>query len=337
MMNMKPLHSILTLNSILALAGNVIAAPVPDYYEPAHKTTTIWLTYTHTKVVPATKTEWVYPPTDGSTPSSASYYSGSSSYSGYSSYSSYSGYSGYSDYSDYSTIYPSSTDPAVITSTPSITAYSTPETASNVVYMTTSTTITTTDLKVQIETYASETPTPEPYPSAIKSPHIDTKPLSVYTPPVYTPPVYTPPVYTPPHTSTPSPEPQPTIKPETTKPQDTYPDTGSSDLTGSWTGDATYYDVGLGSCGVNSVSSEHIVALWHGIMEQYDNGNPNNNPLCGKYITCEYDGKTVSAKVVDTCPGCVSFSLSISACSIANPLIGRRECRPLKISIPGAC
>lgn len=300
---MKPLHSIL---AVLAFAGNIIAAPVPaSNYLPAHQTLTVWRTYTHTKVVGVTKTEWVYPPTG---------YEGTPSTTGYD--------------SDYPTAYPSSTDISGeegTTTTPCTTTIaSTTDTDPNVVYLTTSTTVTSTDLTV--ETYTSETPTSAPpsYPPTTKIPQVHTPPpvytssTPVYTSstPVYTSstPVYTPPapVYTPPPSSTPisSPKPQPTPQPE----EESYPGTtGSTISPSSWQGDATFYAPGLGSCGYTNSESDLIVAPWHALMEQYDvAGNPNKNPLCGKFITCTRGYKSVKVKVVDRCPGCVSLFLSIS-------------------------
>merc|ERR1712039_764814 len=78
----------------------------------------------------------------------------------------------------------------------------------------------------------------------------------------------------------------------------------------TYTGDITHYSPGLGSCGWTSSSSDAIVAIAHGIM---DNGaNPNNNPLCGQYITISYQGSTHQAKVVDTCPGCEDAAIDLS-------------------------
>ncbi|KAI6789101.1 hypothetical protein KC363_g6811 [Hortaea werneckii] len=78
----------------------------------------------------------------------------------------------------------------------------------------------------------------------------------------------------------------------------------------TYTGDITHYSPGLGSCGWTSSSSDNIVAIAHGIM---DNGaNPNNNPLCGQTITISYQGSTHQAKVVDTCPGCEDAAIDLS-------------------------
>lgn len=72
----------------------------------------------------------------------------------------------------------------------------------------------------------------------------------------------------------------------------------------------TYYDVGLGSCGLTSAPSEHIVAI--PVSQMNNPANPNANPLCGKSVTIHYGGKTATAKIVDTCMGCKSGDLDMS-------------------------
>ncbi|KAK3075277.1 hypothetical protein LTR53_001555 [Teratosphaeriaceae sp. CCFEE 6253] len=85
---------------------------------------------------------------------------------------------------------------------------------------------------------------------------------------------------------------------------------GTTPSGSTYTGDITYYDVGLGSCGWTNDDSEAIVAIPHGMME---NGiNPNLNPLCGQYITISYAGATHQAKVVDTCGGCDGQAIDLS-------------------------
>lgn len=70
-------------------------------------------------------------------------------------------------------------------------------------------------------------------------------------------------------------------------------------------GDMTYYDAGLGSCGdTNDGNTERVVALPHGLMGLQSNGNP----YCGKTITIKYGGKTTTAIVKDKCMGCVSLT-----------------------------
>jgi rare lipoprotein A (peptidoglycan hydrolase) len=84
----------------------------------------------------------------------------------------------------------------------------------------------------------------------------------------------------------------------------------SSSGSGSHAGDATYYGVGLGSCGKTNKDSDMIVALNHG---QMGNGaNPNHNGLCGKTITAHGPKGSVTVTIVDTCPGCANGDLDLS-------------------------
>ncbi|EME38579.1 expansin-related protein [Dothistroma septosporum NZE10] len=94
---------------------------------------------------------------------------------------------------------------------------------------------------------------------------------------------------------------------------------GSNGLSGiaasgtSYTGDLTWYDVGLGACGLTNVASDHIVAISEKIFDTYSNGNPNKNPLCGQYVTITgKDGSTYKAKIVDRCTGCAEADLDLS-------------------------
>ncbi|CEP07985.1 hypothetical protein [Parasitella parasitica] len=100
----------------------------------------------------------------------------------------------------------------------------------------------------------------------------------------------------------------------------------SSSSGGKYSGEGTYYDVGLGSCGQTNSNSELVAAL---NAPQMQNGaNPNKNPQCGKKIkvTNPANGKSVTVKIVDTCPPCSSgdVDLSPSAFSaIADMSLGR--------------
>lgn len=80
-----------------------------------------------------------------------------------------------------------------------------------------------------------------------------------------------------------------------------------------YSGDLTWYDVGLGACGITNVDGDHIVAISHVIFDAYSTGNPNTNPLCGKYVTINgKDGQAHQAKVVDRCVGCAEADLDLS-------------------------
>ncbi|KAL1296914.1 hypothetical protein AAFC00_004525 [Neodothiora populina] len=86
-----------------------------------------------------------------------------------------------------------------------------------------------------------------------------------------------------------------------------------------FTGDLTYYDTGLGSCGITSSDKDNIVAVSHIIFDAASTGsNPNANPLCGLMIRAKrYDeevgaDRSVDLKVVDRCVGCKSTDLDVS-------------------------
>jgi hypothetical protein len=80
-----------------------------------------------------------------------------------------------------------------------------------------------------------------------------------------------------------------------------------------YTGDLTWYDVGLGACGQTNVDGDLIVAISHVIFDAYSTGNPNTNPLCGKSVTIRgKDGASHQAKVVDRCVGCLEGDLDLS-------------------------
>ena len=73
-----------------------------------------------------------------------------------------------------------------------------------------------------------------------------------------------------------------------------------------YTGDLTYYEPGLGACGVTSTSADDIVSISHYTFDAVQSGsNPNSNQLCGKKIraTRTKNGKNVSVDltVVDRC------------------------------------
>ncbi|KAG6866385.1 hypothetical protein C0991_004668 [Blastosporella zonata] len=73
-----------------------------------------------------------------------------------------------------------------------------------------------------------------------------------------------------------------------------------------YTGRATYFEVGLGSCGQTNVDSDYIVAL-----------NPTTyagGAHCGKkiQITDKATGVHAVATVRDTCPGCGVDDLDMS-------------------------
>lgn len=87
----------------------------------------------------------------------------------------------------------------------------------------------------------------------------------------------------------------------------------TSAASGSFSGEGTFYDTGLGSCGITSTDTDYIVAISHELYDKYTpNGNPNHNTLCGKKINVTYEGNTVEVTVVDRCEGCAYYDLDLS-------------------------
>ncbi|KAG2420036.1 hypothetical protein HFD88_004834 [Aspergillus terreus] len=82
---------------------------------------------------------------------------------------------------------------------------------------------------------------------------------------------------------------------------------------GSYSGDLTYYDPGLGSCGITSTGSEPICAVSHVIFDAAStSANPNENPLCGLKVRIRRGETSVDVKVVDRCVGCKATDLDVS-------------------------
>ncbi|KAK8035234.1 RlpA-like double-psi beta-barrel-protein domain-containing protein-containing protein [Apiospora rasikravindrae] len=73
----------------------------------------------------------------------------------------------------------------------------------------------------------------------------------------------------------------------------------------SSSGDMTYYNPGLGSCGLTNADGDTVVAL---SPSQY----AEHPDACGKKIVINYGGKTATATVVDKCPGCNTDSIDVS-------------------------
>lgn len=195
------------------------------------------------------------------------------------------------------------------------------------------------DVKPAAYTPAASPSTPAAYVAPVYSSPAESSPQSTYVAPVPTS-TYVAPVYSAPTTSV-YVAPTPTSTYVAPTPTSTYvapaPTTssaaaaatsaasgssdsgsGSSGVTGmaapgkTYTGDLTYYAVGMGSCGITSTEDEKVVAVSHEIMSAYNGANPNANPLCGTFITITgVDGNKYPAKIVDTCPGCDIGSLDL--------------------------
>lgn len=72
-----------------------------------------------------------------------------------------------------------------------------------------------------------------------------------------------------------------------------------------------------------------IVAVSHILFDAAANSSdPNSNPLCGRMIRVQRDGKSVDVEVVDRCVGCESEDLDLSPGAfekLADEALGRVE------------
>ncbi|KAI8990878.1 RlpA-like double-psi beta-barrel-protein domain-containing protein-containing protein, partial [Mycotypha africana] len=94
----------------------------------------------------------------------------------------------------------------------------------------------------------------------------------------------------------------------------------------TYSGDGTYYDVGLGSCGSTDSNSDYVAAL--NAPQMANGANPNKNPQCGKRIKVvnPANQKSVTVTIVDTCPPCAFGSVDLSPSAfdeIADLSLGR--------------
>lgn len=76
----------------------------------------------------------------------------------------------------------------------------------------------------------------------------------------------------------------------------------------TYTGDLTYYNPGLGACGISSSDNDAVVAVSHYTFDAVQKGSdPNQNPLCNRKIRAtrvnEKTGKSTSidVTVIDRC------------------------------------
>jgi len=90
----------------------------------------------------------------------------------------------------------------------------------------------------------------------------------------------------------------------------------------------TFYTAGLGSCGyTNDGTTEDVVALAHNLYENPPAGDPSNP--CGSTIKITHNGKSITAKVVDKCMGCVGDSIDLSNHAfdqLEDEAVGRTTC-----------
>ncbi len=76
-----------------------------------------------------------------------------------------------------------------------------------------------------------------------------------------------------------------------------------------YNGKSTFYNNendAPGSCGFGFSDSEFIAALSGDMMDGY------KSPNCNRFAKVEYKGKSITVKIVDTCPTCEKTSLDLS-------------------------
>ncbi|KAJ5491230.1 hypothetical protein N7539_002797 [Penicillium diatomitis] len=82
---------------------------------------------------------------------------------------------------------------------------------------------------------------------------------------------------------------------------------------GPYSGDLTYYNPALGSCGLTNTDSDMICAVSHLLYDAASNGpNPNTNPLCGMKLRLRRNGESVDVTIVDRCVGCAATDLDVT-------------------------
>lgn len=86
----------------------------------------------------------------------------------------------------------------------------------------------------------------------------------------------------------------------------------SSSGSGSYkfSGDGTWYNPGMGSCGIENSATDLIAAM--NVEQMANGGNPNSNKNCNRKVNIKGPNGTVTVTVTDTCPSCASGSIGMS-------------------------
>jgi len=161
-------------------------------------------------------------------------------------------------------------------------------------------------------------PTPSTTSSSSTTTPSSTTPSVVYTTPSPPPPAPTTTSCSTTTSSQQAPPPAPTTSSTTPAAQPTQASGGGGSSpygSGPFSGQATYYAPGMGSCGLTSSSTDMICALAKTTMLKTSPANPNANPMCGRKIRVMSDSNPtgVELAIVDTCPGCAgAYDLDLS-------------------------
>ncbi|RIB23917.1 expansin module family protein [Gigaspora rosea] len=90
---------------------------------------------------------------------------------------------------------------------------------------------------------------------------------------------------------------------------------------GTYSGDGTFYAVGLGACGIVNDNDQMVAAL---PAQQFD--YLTRTKACGSIAVVVHGGKQVTVKIIDRCAGCQLGDIDLSPAAfkkIAHPREGR--------------
>ncbi|KAH8998968.1 expansin family protein [Lactarius hatsudake] len=108
-------------------------------------------------------------------------------------------------------------------------------------------------------------------------------------------------------------------------------DAAADFLAGTQVGQGTWYNPGLGSCGITNSDTDYIAAVSHVLYDSYpgySGVNPNSNPVCGRKIAATYQGKSVTITATDRCEACAETDLDFSPAAfsqLADISVGRLD------------
>ncbi|CAG8714917.1 5035_t:CDS:2 [Acaulospora morrowiae] len=82
----------------------------------------------------------------------------------------------------------------------------------------------------------------------------------------------------------------------------------------NFSGDATFYDVGLGSCGKVNSNDQLVAAISHELYDSFlpPDRNPNNDKCCGRRAEVTRGKRSVKVFIVDRCGSCDFGSIDLS-------------------------
>ncbi|KAJ3796325.1 barwin-like endoglucanase [Lentinula aff. detonsa] len=76
---------------------------------------------------------------------------------------------------------------------------------------------------------------------------------------------------------------------------------------------ASFYQPGLGACGIVNTDNDLIVAMNHIVFDAYPGyDGVNCNSICNRPITISYQGKSVEVTVTDNCVACGVDEMQLS-------------------------